>query len=64
MFYSTRRKQRDLTESRVARFRYLVIKRCLLDVSDLNLSLLEEESGQDDSIPREEGGHEVTPEMA
>ena len=38
MFYSTRRKQRDLTESRVARFEYPVIKRCLLYVSDLNLS--------------------------
>ena len=39
VFYSTRRKQRDLTESRVARFEYPVIKRCLLYVSDLNHSL-------------------------
>ena len=38
VFYSTRRKQHDLTESRVARFEYPVIKRCLLYVSDLNLS--------------------------
>ena len=40
VFYLTRRKQRDLTESRVARFRYFAIKRCLLYVSDLNPSPL------------------------
>ena len=39
MFYLTRRKQRDLTESRVARFKYPVIKRCLLAGGDLILSL-------------------------
>ena len=39
VFYSTRCKQRDLTESCVARFEYPVIKRCcLLYVSDLNPS--------------------------
>ena len=36
--YSARRKQRDLTRRRAIRFKYYATKRCLLYVSDLNLS--------------------------
>ena len=38
VLYSARRKQRDLTRRRAMRFKYYATKRCLLYVSDLNLT--------------------------